>query len=253
MLNQSIFYYYHSLIMVTSLYKILALSLAFAGLEQVQAACEPEIPFPVPKYGEATLHSTFDTIDSNLEKAINAGTFTGTSFSLAISSSNKTLHTKYHFDKSLGGSPINASSVYRVASNTKAFTALGIIRLEAAGKLSLDDEVTYYVPELLNGNSGISWRGITIRSLLSHSSGLQDNCTSRCGIFQSLMLTCFADGEEDLLLALADPSIVGLPPIDALQAKSIPKCGAYSKYKVPCTDDGRSMNYVYIAEIILGD
>lgn len=166
--------------MVAAIYKLLALSLAFAGLERVQGACEPEISFPVPKYGKATLHSTFDTIDSNLEKAINSGSFNGTSFSLAISSSKKTLHTKYHFDKSLGGSPINESSVYRVASNTKVFTALGILRLEAAGKLSLDDEVTDFITELSNGKRHISWKGITLRSLLSHSSGLQDNCVSRC-------------------------------------------------------------------------
>jgi CubicO group peptidase (beta-lactamase class C family) len=164
--------------MVLSTYKLFVFVVAFAGLEQVHAACEPEISFPVPKYGSNTLHDAFATIDSSLEKAIGAGEFDRTSFSLEISSSKKTLHTKYHFDKSLGGSPINGSSVYRVASNTKVFTALGIIRLEAAGKLSLDDKVTDYIPVLSNGNSKISWGEITIRSLLSHSSGLQDNCES---------------------------------------------------------------------------
>ena len=162
--------------MIPSMNDLFAFALALSGLEQAYAACEPEISFPVPQYGSKTLHNAFGTIDSNLEKAISAGDFSGTSFSLEISSSKKTLHTKYHFEKSLGGSPINGSSVYRVASNTKVFTALGIIRLEAAGKLSLDDEVTDYIPELLNGSSEISWEGITLRSLMSHTSGLPNNC-----------------------------------------------------------------------------
>jgi CubicO group peptidase (beta-lactamase class C family) len=155
---------------------LLSTSLFLAGLDTVHAACEPEISFPVPNYGKHTLREPLSDITKNLDSLINAGDFAKTSFSLEISSSSKTLYTKYHTDKSLGGSPINGSSVYRIASGTKLFTALGILKQEALGKLNLDDEVTKYVSSLSNGSSKISWKGITIRSLLAHAGGLPDNC-----------------------------------------------------------------------------
>ncbi|CAG8026778.1 unnamed protein product [Penicillium salamii] len=226
--------------MISSKYKLLAAVVAFAGI-QVHAACEPEISFPAPEYNNTTLDHVFKIIDGNLNTAIAAGDFDGTSFSLEISSSRKTMHTKYHFDESLGGSPINESSIYRIASNTKVFTALGIIRLEAAGKLSLDDEVTDYIPKLLDGAGKISWKGITIRSLLSHSSGIPDNCEFLSFLNINLSPgTDFLfgqDGDEDLALLLPDPSVVGLPPLTEPQSKQLPKCGAYTDYKVPCTAD----------------
>jgi CubicO group peptidase (beta-lactamase class C family) len=162
--------------MIISKSHLFAFSLGLARVIPAHAACEPEISFPAPKYNASTLSSVFKTIENNLEKAIAGDDFRKTSFSLEISSSEKTLHTNYHFDESLGGSPVNGSSVYRIASNTKLFTALAIIRLDTAGNLNLDDEVTNFIPELLRGPNKISWKGVTIRSLLSHSGGVPDNC-----------------------------------------------------------------------------
>ena len=56
---------------------------------------------------------------------------------------------------------------YRLASLTKQFTAASILLLEERGKLSLDDPITKYLalPEYANA--------ITIRHLLTHTSGLQ--------------------------------------------------------------------------------
>lgn len=43
--------------------------------------------------------------------------------------------------------PVNADSVFRIASMSKAFTALAILKLRDEGKLSLDDSLARYVPE----------------------------------------------------------------------------------------------------------
>ena len=43
---------------------------------------------------------------------------------------------------------VDTSSVFRIASMTKSFTALSILQLRDAGKLSLDDPAERYVPEL---------------------------------------------------------------------------------------------------------
>jgi CubicO group peptidase (beta-lactamase class C family) len=57
---------------------------------------------------------------------------------------------------------------YSIGSISKQFTAAAILMLAEEGKLSLDDPVSKYIPGLTRGNE------ITIRELLSHTSGYQD-------------------------------------------------------------------------------
>ncbi|HEX5973248.1 MAG TPA: serine hydrolase domain-containing protein, partial [Gemmatimonadaceae bacterium] len=44
--------------------------------------------------------------------------------------------------------PVDTNTVFRIASMTKSFTALSILKLRDEGKLSLDDPAEKYVPEL---------------------------------------------------------------------------------------------------------
>jgi CubicO group peptidase (beta-lactamase class C family) len=67
------------------------------------------------------------------------------------------------------GTPITASSIFHVASVSKQFTAMAIMLLARDGKLSLDDDVRKYIPELPDYGTRI-----TIRHLLTHTSGLRD-------------------------------------------------------------------------------
>jgi CubicO group peptidase (beta-lactamase class C family) len=73
-------------------------------------------------------------------------------------------------------SPVDADTVFRIASMTKSFTALAILDLRDEGKLSLDDAVERYVPELRNLSypSADSPR-ITIRHLLAHAEGFPED------------------------------------------------------------------------------
>ncbi|MEO5568423.1 MAG: serine hydrolase domain-containing protein [Gemmatimonadaceae bacterium] len=73
-------------------------------------------------------------------------------------------------------SPVDSSSVFRIASMTKSFTAMAILKLRDAGKLSLDDPAERYVPELasLKYPTTDSPR-ITIRHLLSHAEGFPED------------------------------------------------------------------------------
>src|SRR5215208_4696496 len=73
-------------------------------------------------------------------------------------------------------SPVDSSSVFRIASMTKSFTAIAILRLRDEGKLSLDDLAEKYVPELANLKYPTSDSPkITIRHLLSHSEGFPED------------------------------------------------------------------------------
>ncbi len=64
---------------------------------------------------------------------------------------------------------ITPSTVFHVASVSKQFTAAAILLLARDGKLSLDDDVRKYVPELPDFGTPI-----TIRHLMHHTSGLRD-------------------------------------------------------------------------------
>lgn len=66
--------------------------------------------------------------------------------------------------------PITPTTVFDVGSISKQFTAASILLLAHEGKLSLDDPVRKYVPELPNFGTPI-----TIRELLHHTSGLRDD------------------------------------------------------------------------------
>ena len=57
---------------------------------------------------------------------------------------------------------------YAIGSISKQFTAVAALLLQQDGKLKLDDPVSKYIPGLTRGND------VTVRMLLSHTSGYQD-------------------------------------------------------------------------------
>ena len=63
--------------------------------------------------------------------------------------------------------PVTPGSVFAIASLDKQLTAAGVMVLAQRGKLSLDDPLSRWVPG--------EWGGITLRHLLSHTSGLPDS------------------------------------------------------------------------------
>jgi len=72
--------------------------------------------------------------------------------------------------------PVTRDSVFRIASMTKSFTALAILKLRDDGKLSLDAPAERYVPELksLKYPADDSPR-LTVRDLLSHAEGFPED------------------------------------------------------------------------------
>ncbi|MGD0522108.1 MAG: serine hydrolase domain-containing protein [Terracidiphilus sp.] len=64
--------------------------------------------------------------------------------------------------------PATPQMRYSIGSISKQFTAAAILMLQEEGKLSLDDPVGKYVPGLTRGDE------VTIRQILSHTSGYQD-------------------------------------------------------------------------------
>lgn len=67
------------------------------------------------------------------------------------------------------GAPATPATIYEAGSVSKQFTAAAIVLLAQDGRLSLDDDVRLHVPELPDYGAPI-----TIRHLLTHTSGLRD-------------------------------------------------------------------------------
>lgn len=71
--------------------------------------------------------------------------------------------------------PAAPETVFQIASTTKTFTAAAVLKLVEEGKLSLDDKITKWLPEL-----PAAWSGVTVRHCLTHTSGLPDLIVDQC-------------------------------------------------------------------------
>ncbi|MBZ5856829.1 serine hydrolase domain-containing protein [Flavihumibacter profundi] len=70
----------------------------------------------------------------------------------------------------------DSKSAFRIASMTKSFTAMAILKLRDEGKLKLDDPVYLYIPEM-KGQRYLTTDAapITIRHLLTHGAGFPED------------------------------------------------------------------------------
>lgn len=72
--------------------------------------------------------------------------------------------------------PASASSVFRIASMSKNFTAMAILQLRDKGKLGLDDPVSLYIPAFARQRyPATDAPPVTIRNLLTHSAGFPED------------------------------------------------------------------------------
>ena len=72
--------------------------------------------------------------------------------------------------------PATSKSEFRIASMTKSFTAMAIIKLRDEGKLNLDDPVYLYIPEMREQNYLTKDAPpVTIRHLLTHAAGFPED------------------------------------------------------------------------------
>ncbi|MGZ3182095.1 MAG: serine hydrolase domain-containing protein [Telluria sp.] len=65
-------------------------------------------------------------------------------------------------------------TMFQLASSTKPFTGMLLLRLQQAGKLKLDESIGVYLKDI-----PAAWQPITVRMLANHSSGIPDNVPSK--------------------------------------------------------------------------
>src|SRR5689334_10810256 len=119
-----------------------------------------------PAFGQALSPAETARIDRLVHDAL---TSTGVpSASIAVVRDGRIVLARAYGRQSPQIATATPDALYQIASISKQFTAAAILILRDQGRLSLDDHVSRYVPGITNGDR------ITIRQLLSHTSGLQD-------------------------------------------------------------------------------
>lgn len=76
------------------------------------------------------------------------------------------------------GEALTPAHGFRLASNTKTYTAAGVLRLAEQGRLALDDAIAAHLPAgylALLERAGYDPQAITVRQLLNHTSGLREH------------------------------------------------------------------------------
>ena len=132
---------------------MLRVSAALIALPAVPATAQPLTPAEISQVDQLVTNTLAETGVPSAE--------------IAVVRNGKLVLNKA-FGKANEGLTARPDLPYQIASNSKQFTAMALILLRDDGKLSLDDHVSKFVQGITGGDE------ITIRQLLSHTSGLQD-------------------------------------------------------------------------------
>ncbi|SHI41670.1 CubicO group peptidase, beta-lactamase class C family [Tangfeifania diversioriginum] len=123
-------------------------------------------------------------IDKMCQQAVTEGNLPG--IVSLVARNGKIVHWKaYGMANNQQGRELKRDDIFRIASQSKAITSTAVMMLWEQGKFQLDDPISKYIPEFKNQQvlktfsySDTSWTGepvkreITIRHLLTHTSGL---------------------------------------------------------------------------------
>lgn len=122
------------------------------------------------------LFTTFSVTSQNITNDID-GLFSmwknsnGPGGVVLVTQNNKTVFEKaYGLENISYKIPTSSETIFNIGSMSKQFTAMGIVLLQMEGKLSIDDDIKKYLPELNDFG-----KPITIRHLLHHTSGFRSS------------------------------------------------------------------------------
>ncbi|MBC5808438.1 MAG: serine hydrolase domain-containing protein [Candidatus Eremiobacter antarcticus] len=102
------------------------------------------------------------------------------------------------------GPRVTPASLYQIGSNTKSFTAVAVLQLEAQGRLSIDAPIGNYLPQYP------AFRNLTLRRLLSMTGGLESYDNTQAWL-RSYANDPMADVPSDTLIRMVYPKIKFTP------------------------------------------
>ncbi|MEJ7626198.1 MAG: serine hydrolase domain-containing protein [Ferruginibacter sp.] len=117
-----------------------------------------------------------EKVDNYVEKAMIERHIPG--LSLAVIHDGVTIKVKgFGLSNIENKIPVNPETIFQSGSIGKQFTATAILQLKEEGKLKLDDKISRYF-----AGTPATWQNITIRNLLTHTSGIPDFPEDSTGI-----------------------------------------------------------------------
>ncbi|SFT00777.1 serine hydrolase domain-containing protein [Mucilaginibacter polytrichastri] len=119
--------------------------------------------------------ATFDVIDQLYKDYAAANHWPGLAYGIVVD--GQLVHTgNIGYTDLVNKTAASSKSAFRIASMTKSFTAMAILKLRDEGKLKLDDPASMYVPEMKNSKLLTKdASAITIRNLLTHAAGYPED------------------------------------------------------------------------------
>ena len=150
---------------------ILVAPFAASASAAIQARCPPSGPvLPQPSLSlDSNLENVTFQIETLLKSSATSWNASATSFSVELTSADKTIYEYHHTAKVLndtGTDKVDTNTIYRVASITKVFASLALL-LKAPW--AIDAPARWFVPELgdLEG-----YEETTLGMLANHMSGI---------------------------------------------------------------------------------
>lgn len=114
-------------------------------------------------------------IDSIYRKHAEENHFPGISFGIVVQG-QLIYKNSYGYTDVEKKIPVTSSSMFRIASMSKSFTAMAILKLRDEGKLDLDDPAYFYIPELKNVKYPTADAPhVTVRHLMTHGAGFPED------------------------------------------------------------------------------
>lgn len=123
-------------------------------------------------------------VDKVIQKYIDSGWIAG-AIAIVAKDGSIVYHKALGYDDKSANKPLQKDAIFRIASQTKAITSVAVMMLWEEGKILLDEPISKYIPEFRKPNVLDKFnaadttytvvpakREITIRDLLTHTSGL---------------------------------------------------------------------------------
>lgn len=125
------------------------------------------------KGSHSVQHHTKDSLNVALDKIYQQGLFNG--FAVAVVDEKSTLYEKgFGFADTREKKPYTEKTIQNIASVSKTFVGIALLKAQELGKLNLDDPIQKYLPfKVVNPN--FPQIPITIRHLATHTSSILDN------------------------------------------------------------------------------